>query len=134
MSFTTFGLSLPVPIFDQRTGPIGEAAAQFQQATSFADQRRLELNAALEAAYSRLLVAQQQIAAFEGGLLRQAENALKVAEAAFRFGERAFLEVLDAQRVLRAVRADFLAARFERVAAQVEIDRLTAADLSGDTR
>lgn len=134
MAFTAFGLSLPVPIFDQRVGPIGEAAALFEQATSLADQRRLELNAALEAAYNRLLVAQQQIAAFESGLLKQAENALKVAEAGFRFGERAFLEVLDAQRVLRSVRADFLAARFERVAAQVEIDRLTARDLSVDMR
>ncbi len=129
-----FGVAVPIPLWDQRQGPIGEAAAQFQQAVSNSELRRLELNGDLEVNYSRLLVARQQIEAFEGGLLKQAENALKVAENAFRFGERGFIEVLDAQRVLRSVRADFLNARFEKQSALIEIDRLTAKDLPGDSR
>jgi cobalt-zinc-cadmium efflux system outer membrane protein len=129
-----FGVAVPIPLWDQRQGPIGEAAAQFQQAVSASELRRLELSGDLEVNYSRLLVARQQIEAFEGGLLKQAENALKVAENAFRFGERGFIEVLDAQRVLRSVRADFLNARFEKQSALIEIDRLTAKDLPGDSR
>jgi cobalt-zinc-cadmium efflux system outer membrane protein len=82
----------------------------------------------MEAAYSRYEVATTQIAQFEGGLLKQAESALSVAEAAFRFGERGFIDVLDAQRVLRQVRNDFLAARFDQQAALIEIERLRAAD------
>jgi outer membrane protein, heavy metal efflux system len=129
-----FGVSVPIPLWDQRQGPIGESVAQFQQATSQAELVRLGLNGELEVNYSRLKVAVQQIAAFEGGLLKQAESALSVAESAFRFGERGFIEVLDAQRVLRSVRADFLAARFEKQSALTEIDRLTAKDLSGDQK
>lgn len=124
-----FGLSIPLPVWDRRQGPIGEAVATFQQSTSLAEEARLTLRGELEVAYNRLLVARQQLAAYEGGLLRQAESALRVAEAAFRYGERGFLEVLDAQRVLRSVRADFLSARFDRQAAIVEIERLTARDL-----
>lgn len=124
-----FGVSIPIPLWDQRQGPIGEAVATFQQATSLAEETRLGLRGELEVAFNRLLVARQQIAAYEGGLLRQAESALRVAEAAFRFGERGFLEVLDAQRVLRGVRTDFLNARFDKQSALVEIERLTARDI-----
>lgn len=126
----TVGIAIPIPLWDQRQGPIGEAVAQFQQAAAFRDRLRIELLGELDLNYSRLLVARQQIAAYEGGLIRQAESSLKVAEAAFRFGERGFLEVLDAQRVLRTIRADFLNARFEKQAALVELERLTANDLA----
>jgi outer membrane protein, heavy metal efflux system len=122
------GISIPIPIFNQRQGQIGEAVAAFQQATLEAEQTRIEVRAAMEAAYSRYEVAATQIEQFEGGLLKQAENALAVAEAAFRFGERGFIDVLDAQRVLRQVRNDFLAARFDQQSALVEIERLRAAD------
>lgn len=128
------GVSIPIPVWDRRQGPIGEAVAVMQQAALAREQTRLTLLGDLEINYQRLLVARQQIAAFEGGLIRQAESALQVAEAAFKFGERGFLEVLDAQRVLRAIRADFLNARFEKQSALVELERLTARDLSGDSK
>ena len=127
-------MSIPIPVWDRRQGPIGEAVAVMQQAALAREQTRLTLLGDLEINYQRLLVARQQIAAFEGGLIRQAESALQVAEAAFKFGERGFLEVLDAQRVLRAIRADFLNARFEKQSALVELERLTARDLSGDSK
>lgn len=126
-----FGISvgLPIPVWNRREGPIGEAVAQLMQSTATFDQRRIEIIGAVDAAYARYRVATQQIAAFEGGLLRQAESALRVAEAAFRFGERGFIDVLDAQRVLRSVRLEFLNARFEQQSALVDIERLLAADL-----
>jgi cobalt-zinc-cadmium efflux system outer membrane protein len=125
-----FGLAVPLPIFNQRQGQIGEALAALEQAKASVEARRLELIGALEVAVQRLEIARQQVEAFEGGLLKQAESALSVAESAFRFGERGFIEVLDAQRVLRQVRSDFLAARFEQQAALIEIDRLRALDLT----
>ncbi|MCU0869529.1 MAG: TolC family protein [Burkholderiales bacterium] len=134
MSRGIAGVSIPIPVWDRRAGPIGEAVAQFQQATLAGEQRRIELLGELEINWNRLLVARQQIAAFEGGLLRQAENGLRVAENAFRFGERGFLEVLDAQRTLRTVRTDFLNARFEKQSALIELDRLIARDLAGEPR
>lgn len=129
-----FGVSIPLPLWDQRQGPIGEAVAVFQQTGFAQEQRRIELLGELEINYNRLLVARQQIAAYEGGLIRQAESALKVAEAAFKFGERGFIEVLDAQRVLRTIRAEFLNARFEKQAALVELEQLIAQDIAGESK
>ena len=67
-----------------------------------------------------------QVSALETGIVREAEAALKVAEAAYRFGERGILDFLDAQRVFRAVRNELISARFELSAAVVEIERLSA--------
>lgn len=123
------GISIPIPILNQRQGQIGEAMAALQQATLASDQIRIEVRAGIESAYNRYEVALVQISQFQGGLLKQAESALAVAEAAYRFGERGLMDVLDAQRVLRNVRNDFLAARFDRQSALVEIERLRAAEL-----
>ena len=120
------GINIPIPIWDQRQGQIGEAVAAFQEATANADGRRVELVAALDDAYGRFQVATQSVAAYEGGILKQAEAALRVAEAAYRFGERGFLEVLDAQRVLRAARLEYLAARFDQQSALIDIEQLRA--------
>jgi cobalt-zinc-cadmium efflux system outer membrane protein len=56
--------------------------------------------------------------------LPEAEAALRVAQAAYRFGERGILDVLDAQRLLRTVRADLIDARFRLQAAAVELEFL----------
>jgi cobalt-zinc-cadmium efflux system outer membrane protein len=73
-------------------------------------------------------VATQQLVAFEDGVLREAEAAVKAAEAAYRFGERGILDVLDAQRVLRTVRTDYLNAQYDLQAALIEIEQLRAVD------
>ncbi len=126
LAFYRFGVSIPVPVWNRREGPIAEAKAQITQAESFATLRRLEITAALERAYGQYQLADQQITSFQTGALRQAESALRAAEAAYRFGERGILEVLDAQRVLRSVRADLLDAQFQRQAALIDLEQLRA--------
>jgi cobalt-zinc-cadmium efflux system outer membrane protein len=120
------GIGIPIPVWDQRQGQIGEAVAAFQEANANVERRRVDLLAAVDDAYGRFQVATQTVAAYEGGILKQAEAALRVAEAAYRFGERGFIEVLDAQRVLRAARFEYLAARFDQQAALIEIEQLRA--------
>jgi outer membrane protein, heavy metal efflux system len=123
-----FGVAIPIPGWNKRKGPIAEAEASLRQMRALADLRRLEITAALEAAYGRYQVGNQQVAAFEQGALKQAEAALKGAEAAYQFGERGILEVLDAQRVLRAVRLDHLNAQFDRQSALIELEQLRSLD------
>ena len=53
---------------------------------------------------------------------------MRAAEAAYRLGERGILEVLDAQRVLRTVRLEFLNAQFDRQAALIDLDEVRAVD------
>lgn len=125
------GIAIPIPLLNRRQGEIAEATAALRQSTAAVDLRKLELTAALERAYGVYEVAQQQVAALEAGALKQAQAALEAAEAAFRFGERGILEVLDAQRVLRGVRSDYLNAQYDRQAALIELERLQAVNLGG---
>jgi outer membrane protein, heavy metal efflux system len=128
LQFYRFGVSLPMPIWNKREGPIGEAAAGLRQANALADLRRLEINANLERAYGLYEVATQQLVSFEDGVLLEADAAVKAAEAAYRFGERGIIDVLDAQRVLRTVRLDYLSAQYDLQTAIIEIEQLRAVD------
>ena len=75
-------------------------------------------------AWRALDMARLRVEALSQGVLRDAEAALRVAQAAYRFGERGILEVLDAQRVLRSVRGDLLEARFQVRVARTALDQL----------
>ena len=123
------GLAIPLPLWTNREGQIAEASANIRQAQAQLGERQLGLSRDLETAYQRYLIAQGQVNAFESGLLDQAQSVLKVAEAAYKFGERGILEYLDAQRTYRSVRKDYLAARYDYVAAMLEIERLIGAEL-----
>jgi len=92
--------------------------------------RQIELSTLreLENAYNRFLIAQRQVETFETGLLKQAEAALKVAETAYRLGERGILDYLDAQRTFRGVRNDYINSRFDRQASLIDLERLQAFD------
>jgi cobalt-zinc-cadmium efflux system outer membrane protein len=125
---TRFGLSLPLPLFNQRQGQIAEALAEVKVADAQLRARELALARELDAAYGRLLVARQQVETFEGGLLERAQRTLEAAEAAYRFGERGIIEYLDAQRTYRAVRQDYLNARYELAYSVIEIERLAGRD------
>jgi cobalt-zinc-cadmium efflux system outer membrane protein len=122
------GLVLPLPLWNQRQGPIGEALADLRISEAQARQQELTVLREMESSYNRYRIAQRQVETFEGGLLKQAESALHVAETAYRLGERGILDYLDAQRTFRSVRNDFLNARFDRQAALIDLERLRAAD------
>lgn len=123
------GIAIPIPLWDQRRGPIAQAAAEVKEINAILTDREIAIKRDIESAYQRYLISQQQVAAFENGLLTQAESVLKVAEAAYRFGERGILDYLDAQRTKRVVRKDYLAARYEYINTMLEIERLLGYEL-----
>lgn len=128
---TKFGVVFPLPFWNRREGPIAQAVAGLREAQANVDLRSNELRASLENAYGQYQLASQQVLQFRDGVLREAEAAVQAAESAYRFGERGIVEVLDAQRVLRSVRSDFLAAQYDRQAAMIELERLQAVTLGG---
>ncbi|WP_454712452.1 TolC family protein [Cupriavidus nantongensis] len=118
------GLILTIPLWDRRSGPVGEATAQATQARSALEMREFELTQELEAAYRQYEINQAQVTALESGIVREAESALGVAEAAYRFGERGILDYLDAQRVLRGARNELIAAQYDLQLAAIQIEKL----------
>lgn len=120
------GVAVTIPLFDRRQGPIAQASAQVERNRLQLESRLFQLQQQLETAHTQFELSRNQVSALETGIVREAEAALKVAEAAYRFGERGILDFLDAQRVFRAVRNELISARYELSAAAVEIERLSA--------
>jgi cobalt-zinc-cadmium efflux system outer membrane protein len=127
-------VAMPLPLWNQRSGPIGEAQANYERARADQDRIRLNLLSELDQAYGRYQIASRQLIVFETGLMRDAEAALKVAEATYRYGERGILDYLDAQRVFRSTRMDYVTARYELQFALIDIERLRATPLAGEIK
>ncbi len=119
-----WGVGVQIPLLDRRTGPIAQASAELERAQVRLEGRQAELRQQLLLTWKSLEMARLRIEALAQGSVREAEAALRVAQAAYRFGERGILDVLDAQRVLRSVRADLIEARYQLQEARVMLDQL----------
>jgi cobalt-zinc-cadmium efflux system outer membrane protein len=122
------GASIQIPLLDQKRGPRAEAEAAAVRVRTQLESRQTELQLQLDSAVMALEMARLRVEALGKGAIQDAEAAVRVAQAAYRYGERGILDVLDAQRVLRTVRADLLQARYQVQAAAIEIDLLTGRD------
>jgi len=120
-----WGVGIQIPLLDQRSGPMAEAQAEVERVRTRLDGRQIELRQQIILAWKALDMARLRVEALSQGVLREAEAALRVAQAAYRFGERGILDVLDAQRVLRGVRADLLQARYQQQSARIALDQLS---------
>jgi cobalt-zinc-cadmium efflux system outer membrane protein len=129
-----FSVAMPLPLWNQRSGPIGEAQANWDRARAEQERIRLNLLSELDQAFGRYQIASRQLFVFETGLIRDAEAALKVAEATYRYGERGILDYLDAQRVFRSTRMDYLTARYELQFALIDIERLCVSPVAGEIK
>jgi cobalt-zinc-cadmium efflux system outer membrane protein len=128
-----FGLSLDLPVLNQRQGPIAKADAQRRLAEASLEQDERKLRAELVDAYRRAEAAATRLRALRDEVLPSMKEAYQMTDEGFRSGRIDLLHVLDAQRAylearLAEVDAD---ATYNRAAADVE--RAAGADLSGVT-
>lgn len=120
------GASVRIPLFYRRRGEIDTAIYDSARIRETLEFRRYEISQLFESAWQALQIAQRRVDMFEGGLIKEAENAVQIAQAAYRFGERGLIEFLDTQRILRGILSDSLQAHFDLQSAAAEIDRLRA--------
>lgn len=120
------GMSIRIPLWYRRRGEIDTAIHDSARIRETLEFRRYEVSQLFESAWQALQIAQRRVDMFEGGLIKEAENAVQVAQAAYRFGERGLIEFLDSQRILRGILSDSLQARFDLQSSAAEIDRLRA--------
>lgn len=118
-------LSVPLPFWDRRRGQIATAMAEGRRAEAELQGARAELTKAVTREYQNYQIAAEQLRVFETGLLKQAEEALRIAQISFRQGASGLLDLLDAQRVQRATLQEYYAALYDLSAAQAQLERVT---------
>lgn len=123
------GISISIPLWDRRSGAVNQASAELSRSRNELEAQEAHLLRGVESAYRLFEIAATQVNLLEEGIVSRAASTLRVAEAAYRHGERGILDYLDAQRVFRSVRNELVAAKFELASAVVEIDRLRATPL-----
>ncbi|MDH5562124.1 MAG: TolC family protein [Nitrospirota bacterium] len=118
-------ISIPFPLWDQRQGNIAHAQGILRQreASLIRIKHQLLKNMIQQVHLSKSAAA--QITTYEQGLLKQAQEALRIAQVSFKFGEANLMDVLDAQRVLRQTRLDYAQAQYDLAIALTELERLT---------
>lgn len=120
----TMGLSVPFPLFYQRQGEIATAQAAQTKAQAELERTRVELTKLITQEYQNYQIALDQIEVFDKGLLKQAEEALRIAQFSYQEGESDLLNLLDTQRVYRSVVLEYNQALFDLSVARTELERV----------
>lgn len=124
------GLTIPTPIWYQRQGEITAALGAKRTEEAGLLRARNELLRAVNQHVQEAETAAQQIAVFEEGLLKEAQEALRVARLSFQYGTASLLDVLDAQRVSRQVQLEYAQARLDLSLALTRLERSLGGPLS----
>ena len=105
------GLSVPVPLWYRRQGEIASSLGAKRREEAELLRTRNELGRAVYQHYQDVRTTAELIEVFDKGLLKQAQEALRLAQFSFQQGASSLLEVLDAQRVQRQILLDYALAR-----------------------
>jgi cobalt-zinc-cadmium efflux system outer membrane protein len=119
----TAGLSVPTPVWYQRQGEITAAFGSKRRNQADLLRARNNLLREVNQFFQDAQATAELIDVFEKGLLRQSQEALRIAQFSFQQGESSLLEVLDAQRVLRQILFDYAQARFELSVSLARLER-----------
>jgi len=117
------GVSLPTPLWYRQQGHIATALGTQRKEEAELIRARNDLARAINQHAREAETAQDQIIVYEEGLLKQAQEALRIAQLSFRQGASSLLDVLDAQRVQRQITVDYNQARFELSLALTRFER-----------
>ncbi|MFO0701095.1 MAG: TolC family protein [Nitrospira sp.] len=107
------GLSIPMPLWYRRQGEIASSLGAKRRDEAELLRTRNELGRAVYQHYQDVRTTAELIEVFDKGLLKQAQEALRLAQFSFQQGASSLLEVLDAQRVQRQILLDYALARHD---------------------
>ena len=119
----TAGLSVPLPLWYRRQGEIETALGARHRAEAERLRAQNELTQAITQHVQDVRTANEQIQVFETGLLKQAEQTLRVARVSFQQGAASLLDVLDSQRVYRQTLLEYAQARADLSIALARLER-----------
>ncbi|MEO6280623.1 TolC family protein [Roseateles sp.] len=127
------GFSLPLPINDRNQGGLLEALRREDQAREALTNATLKLQTDVADAAARLRLGREQVALLRHDALPTAQTAYDAALKGYELGKFAFLDVLDAQRTLVALRRQLLQGSADTHRAAADLDRLLGRSIQTDS-
>jgi len=102
-----FGLSLDIPLWNFNSREIAEAEFLVRQQEDELKALNLEITAEVKSKLSKLHLSEQTLNLFHTGLIKQAEESLKISEVSYREGEISLIDYLDSQRTFFSIMFDY---------------------------
>ncbi len=127
------GMSIPLPVFNRNQGNIQTAEERLTKALAARRAIGVGVNTALSDAYQRLAAAHTEVMTLKQAVLPGAQIAFDAVSEGYRLGKFGLLDVLDAQRTLFGVKAQYLRAAADYHKAGTEIERLLGERLETHT-
>lgn len=118
----TFGISMPLPLFDRNRGNIDAAQADYRAADARLSGARQEAQADRAAARARLAASVSRVSAADAGVA-SAEEAYRLSRIGFEAGRISQLELRVTRTGLISARTSVVEARLARVRAEIELAR-----------
>lgn len=125
-----FSVGVPLPVFNRNQGVIAEAQARRAVVDADRAAALVKARTALFGHYQELLDRRREVEALTARALPNSESALANTEYAYERGRYGYLELIDAQRELLAVKRDRIAAATQYHLTLIEIERLTGTAVS----
>lgn len=106
------GISFRLPLWNWKVREVEEAENLFRMEEEEMRALQLDVTARIRTGVAFLNLSQQNIRMFKDGLLKQAEESLKIAELSYKSGEISLMEYLDSQRTHAEILKNYQEALF----------------------
>jgi cobalt-zinc-cadmium efflux system outer membrane protein len=123
------GLTVPLPLWYQRDGEIAKALGTQHEIEADLLHWKNDTMKEVIRSFHQSQAAAAQINTYKKGLLKQAEEAVRIARASFQYGESGLLDVLDAQRVLWHTILGYAQAQYDLSIAFTQLERLVGREI-----
>ena len=104
---TGVGISLDIPLWNFKSKEIREAEYLARMEEEELRMLRMEIVTEVKSRIKQLKLSEQSLEIFHQGLLKQAEESLKIAEISYAQGEISLIDYLDSQRTYFSILGDY---------------------------
>jgi cobalt-zinc-cadmium efflux system outer membrane protein len=123
------GLTVPLPLFNRSQGDVAASQALVEKAQVDSSAAETRLRSVLFGLYQEIVHARDEVEAMRGEILPRAEESLSLARQGFERGLFGQLDLLEAQRTLVEVRAEYIQAAVTYHQLVAEVERLLGGPL-----
>ena len=101
------GISLDIPLWNFKSKEIAEAESLFLKQNEELKGLKMEISTEVRAKLNEQRLSERTIKLFLEGLLKQAEESLKISEVSYKQGEISLIDYLDSQRTYYSILKDY---------------------------
>lgn len=123
------GISFDIPLWNFKSTEIAEAENLSLKQNDELSALQIEVVTQVKAKLSQFKLSQQTIELFRTGLLKQAEESLKISEVSYKEGEISLIDFLDSQRTYYSIREDFHEALYNLNADKAALEKAIGEEL-----